>query len=75
VPIVIVGNKSDLHENRQVETLELQKLAALWKCVYIETSAKLNQSVAQVFELMISEIEKNSDGGGAAAGDGQCNIL
>jgi Ras family protein len=76
VPIVIVGNKSDLHENRQVETQELQKLALQWKCVYIETSAKLNQSVARVFELMIQEIEKTGDGGGSGAGsDGQCNIF
>lgn len=70
VPIVLVGNKSDLHTTRQVPVEELVSLASQWRCCYIETSAKLNQSVAKVFELMISEIEKQND-----AGNSQCVLL
>lgn len=74
-----------MHESRQVEALELQKLASQWKCgiimmilvinllVYIETSAKLNQSVTKVFELMIQEIERTGDG--ANAGESQCTMF
>ncbi|KAL3896019.1 MAG: hypothetical protein SGCHY_004344 [Lobulomycetales sp.] len=69
VPLVIVGNKSDLADReRQVEKGEGQKLAEAWKCVYIEASAKLNQSVTRVFELLLQEIERTSDGTGGAGG-------
>ncbi|KAJ3380765.1 GTP-binding protein [Lobulomyces angularis] len=79
VPIVIVGNKSDLHNSRQVTVKELESLATEWKCSYIETSAKLNQNIIKVFELMINEIEKANgglDGGGSGANKGkECIIL
>ncbi|KAG0228421.1 GTP-binding protein [Actinomortierella wolfii] len=60
VPIVIVGNKSDLHAQRQVTTEEGEELAALWNCQAVEASAKHNENIARVFELMIGEIEKST---------------
>ncbi|TPX59797.1 hypothetical protein PhCBS80983_g02242 [Powellomyces hirtus] len=62
VPLVLVGNKLDLHQSRQVSTEEAQKLAKEWNCAAVECSAKLNQGVAKAFETMLMEIEKQTGG-------------
>ena len=60
VPLVIVGNKSDLKaEQRQVPTEQGAKLAEEFKCGFTEASARLNTNVSKAFELMIAEIEKS----------------
>ncbi|KAF8974314.1 small GTPase superfamily [Flammula alnicola] len=64
VPCVIVGSKMDLQAStpsRQVEAIEGEKLAQHNHAAWIETSAKNNINVAQVFELCLGEIEKRSD--------------
>ncbi|KAF8976680.1 ATP-dependent RNA helicase mtr4 [Entomortierella lignicola] len=61
VPIVIVGNKSDLHGQRQISTEEGEELAALWNCQSCESSAKHNENIGRVFELMVGEIEKSTN--------------
>ncbi|KAF8937631.1 ras-2 [Dissophora ornata] len=61
VPIVIVGNKSDLHGQRQISTEEGEELAASWNCQSCESSAKHNENIGRVFELMIGEIEKSTN--------------
>ena len=43
VPIVLVGNKCDLMNDREVSTDEGRKLADRMKAVFLETSAKNNQ--------------------------------
>lgn len=43
VPIVLVGNKTDLHMDRMVSTEEGRRLASLWKAEFLETSAKQNE--------------------------------
>lgn len=58
VPIVVVGNKSDLHIQRQVTADEGKQLQQDWNCAWIETSARHNENVAKAFELMIAEVEK-----------------
>lgn len=45
VPIVIVGNKTDLQGQRQVSREEGEELAAKWKCLSCETSAKTNLNI------------------------------
>lgn len=70
VPIVLVGNKADLHLQRQVSTEEAQKLAKEWNAVAIESSARLNQNITKVFEMMVQEIEKaNAPAAAASGGD------
>ena len=60
VPLVIVGNKSDLKAGqRQVTTAQGAKLAQDFKCSFTEASARLNTNVSLAFELMIGEIEKS----------------
>lgn len=48
IPFVLVGNKADLNERRNVMTEEAQKLAAQWNVTYIETSAKTRLNVDKV---------------------------
>ncbi|XP_077302176.1 ras homolog enriched in brain [Arctopsyche grandis] len=58
VPIVLVGNKTDLHTERKISTEEGKRLAEKWKAAFVETSAKQNESVSDVFDEMLSEIER-----------------
>lgn len=43
VPIVLVGNKSDLYNERAVQWDEGKQLANAWKVAFLETSAKQNE--------------------------------
>lgn len=43
VPVVLVGNKTDLHQERTVSTDEGKKLAESWRAAFLETSAKQNE--------------------------------
>ena len=43
IPIVLVGNKSDLHNDRSVSVEEGKALAREMKAIFLETSAKENQ--------------------------------
>lgn len=58
VPVVLVGNKTDLHLERQVSLSDGKKLAEEWNAIFLETSAKENLSVSDVFHLLLTEIEK-----------------
>lgn len=48
IPIVLVGNKCDLEDERAVGKEEGQKLARQWNCTFMETSAKLKINVSEV---------------------------
>ncbi|KAI6242915.1 GTP-binding protein Di-Ras3 [Aphelenchoides fujianensis] len=53
-PIVLVGNKKDEQQRREVKTETGQTLASRWGCGFIETSAKNNENITQLFELLLS---------------------
>lgn len=55
--MVLVGNKADLQEQRQVSKEEAMNLAAEWKCAWTESSARENVNVMMGFELCIEQIE------------------
>ncbi|KAJ5231974.1 hypothetical protein N7468_004930 [Penicillium chermesinum] len=62
VPLVVVGNKSDLKpEQRQVSLDEARQLAEEVNCAFTEASAFLDFNVTKAFELMIGEIEKSQN--------------
>ncbi|KYK58532.1 rheb small monomeric GTPase RhbA [Drechmeria coniospora] len=66
VPIVIVGNKSDLRpDQRQVSAEEGKKVAEKFHCGWTEASARYNENVARAFELLIAQIEKSQNPGEA----------
>lgn len=71
VPVVLVGNKTDLHLERQVSSSEGRKLAEEWNALFLETSAKENLSVSDVFHSLLSEIEKSN---GNAGDKSNCSI-
>ncbi|XP_046396080.1 GTP-binding protein Rheb homolog [Ischnura elegans] len=58
VPVVLVGNKTDLHIERMISTEEGKRLADSWKAVFLETSAKQNESVTDIFHTVLTEIER-----------------
>ncbi|XP_019881664.1 GTP-binding protein Rheb homolog [Aethina tumida] len=58
VPVVLVGNKTDLHMERAISAEEGKRLADEWKAIFLETSAKQNASVSDIFQLLVTEIEK-----------------
>ncbi len=64
--ILIIGNKSDLQDKREVNTEEVKLKAEKNKMAFMETSAKNNENVSKAFLQLFNEIikiykEKNSD--------------
>lgn len=74
VPIVVVGNKSDLHIQRQVTAEEGKALTQQWNCAWTEASARHNENVAKAFELMIDQVEK-AQNPSAPPGGGKCLVM
>ncbi|KAH9958593.1 ras protein [Russula dissimulans] len=56
VPIVVVGNKSDLEFERRVNTVEGERIASELGCRFVETSAKLCTNVHETFIGLVCEI-------------------
>jgi GTPase SAR1 family protein len=75
VPLVIVGNKSDVRpEQRQVTKEAGQKLAAEFKCAWVETSARYDENVSKAFDGVIAEIEQ-SQNPGEPSGGSKCVVM
>ena len=53
---MLVGNKQDLDNERQVEFSEAKALADSWGVEYIETSAKTNFNCKEAFEKLAVKI-------------------
>ncbi len=76
VPLVLVGNKSDLRpEQRHVTSDEGKKLGTEFKCAWIEASARYNENVEKAFELMIGEIERSQNPGEPTGGGKSCVVM
>lgn len=67
VPIVLVGNKTDLHQERMVTFDDGKRLAENWKATFLETSAKQNESVDEIFSQLLRNIEKDDNANNPAA--------
>ncbi len=71
-PILLVGNKEDLENKRQVIYSEAKAQADSWGIQYMETSAKTNFNCQEALEKLVLEIEKkNSNDSGCPC----CNIM
>ena len=57
---LLIGNKCDLEDKRKVSIQEGKDFAESNGMKFIETSAKDNTKVQEAFELLTSEIMKNS---------------
>ena len=59
--MVLVGNKKDLDDRRQVSTEEGQELADKYGMQFYETSAKTGENVDKIFVDTADEIAKKID--------------
>ena len=55
-PIILVGNKKDLENERRVLYSEAKNQADLWGIEYIETSAKTDYNIKEAFEKVAKGI-------------------
>ena len=58
IPVILIGNKNDLIEQRKFELLELEKIAKTCKGSAFLTSAKTGDNVEKVFSKLSQEILK-----------------
>jgi Ras-related protein Ral-A len=58
IPFILVGNKVDLEDKRQVSLAEAEKRAANWKVSYVETSAKTRLNVDKIFYDLMRRINE-----------------
>jgi GTPase KRas protein len=58
--MVLVGNKCDLEKKREVETKDGKELAKSYGCPFLESSAKTDVNISEIFYSLIDQIwEKN----------------
>lgn len=58
IPIVVVGTKLDLVNEREVQKGHIQDLANRWEHPFYETSAKRNWHVSDVFEDLLRQMRR-----------------
>lgn len=69
IVIALSGNKIDMAESRQVETEEAKSYAEENNIFFVETSAKTNHMVNEMFKTIAIKLPKAAGGaGGAGAG-------
>ncbi|UJG44299.1 MAG: GTP-binding protein [Candidatus Heimdallarchaeum endolithica] len=61
LPIIIVGNKIDLLEQRKVSTSEGRLLAKKLGCLFIESSAKTGENINEIFKMIVKDILRKDD--------------
>lgn len=54
IPIMLVGNKSDEMNIRELESADGEAMAKKWKCAFMETSAKTNHNVKELFQELLN---------------------
>ncbi|KAG1970980.1 GTP-binding protein Di-Ras2 [Pimephales promelas] len=54
IPIMLVGNKNDELNSREVESGDGEATAKRWKCAFMETSAKTNHNVKELFQELLN---------------------
>ena len=52
IPVVIVGNKTDLHRERVVSTEQGKRLADTWKASFYEVSARSHEVIFKLTLLL-----------------------
>ena len=76
VPMILVGNKCDLEDERVVGKDQGQNLARTWNCAFLETSAKSKINVNEIFYDLVRQINrKNPDTRSKKKAKSKCLIL
>lgn len=60
VPVMLVGNKVDEESQREVSKDLGSVVAKKWGCGFVETSAKLDQNIKELFQQLLSMEKKRS---------------
>lgn len=60
VPMILVGNKCDLEDERVVGKDQGQNLARQFNCAFLETSAKSKINVNEIFYDLVRQINKKN---------------
>eukprot|EP01094_Clydonella_sp_ATCC50884_P018222 TRINITY_DN3331_c0_g2_i1.p2 TRINITY_DN3331_c0_g2~~TRINITY_DN3331_c0_g2_i1.p2 ORF type:complete len:223 (-),score=74.20 TRINITY_DN3331_c0_g2_i1:273-851(-) len=65
VPLILVGSKCDLENDREVSNGEGKELSENWGCPFFETSAKTRVNVDEVFTELVRKVKmfKEKEGG------------
>ena len=58
---LLIGNKCDLDQEREILTFESEALANSWNCGYMETSARENINIEELFCESVREARKFKD--------------
>ncbi|XP_007886134.1 GTP-binding protein GEM [Callorhinchus milii] len=61
IPIILVGNKSDLVRCREVSVAEGRACAVVFDCKFIETSAAVQHNVQELFEGIVRQVRLRRD--------------
>lgn len=72
VPLILVGNKSDMFDEREVSANEAKLLAEEWGCPHFETSAKNNNNVDEVFTEIVRRMKTTQK---SSASKGGCCVV
>ena len=59
VLLLLIGNKSDLKDMREVSYEEGEEFAKSHKMIFLETSAKTGYNISKIFEQSVLQIDKN----------------
>lgn len=68
VPMVLVGNKCDLEDQKVISTETAEATAKEWNSVFVEASAKTKYNVEVIFTKLIRQI---NEAGGGTSGKGK----
>ena len=60
VPMILVGNKCDLEDERVVSKDQGQHLARQFNCAFMEASAKVKINVPEIFYNLVRQINSKS---------------
>ena len=61
VLLLLIGNKNDLKDLREVSYEEGEKFAKLHNMIFLETSAKTGDNISEIFIQSVKQIDKNID--------------
>ena len=59
--IILLGNKSDLGNERQISTEEGEEKAKFYKMAFMETSALNGNNIERAFQELINDVYKNNN--------------
>ncbi|XP_052779089.1 ras-related protein Rap-1 isoform X1 [Mya arenaria] len=79
VPMILVGNKCDLEDERVVGKDQGQSLSVQWASAFLETSAKAKINVNEIFNDLVRMINKKEPGNrkrpGSSSSSGCCCVM